>query len=81
MVDAYFASSSSGQPTFLNIGHAYPHPGRFTVVIWRENRGTFGGSPESRFRGRVLCVTGLVQTYGGVPEIIARSRNQIRVVG
>jgi DNA/RNA endonuclease YhcR with UshA esterase domain len=81
VVDSYFASSSSGQPTFLNMGHAYPNPSRFTIVIWRENRGTFGGSPENRFLGHVLCVTGLVQTYGGVPEIIARSAAQIRVVG
>jgi hypothetical protein len=81
IVDSHFAGSSSGQPTFLNMGNAYPNPNRFTVVIWRENRGSFGGSPETRFRGRTLCVTGLVQMYGGVPEIIARARTQIRVAG
>jgi hypothetical protein len=81
VVDSYFARSSSGQPTFLNMGNAYPNPSRFTVVIWRENRGSFGGSPETRFRGRTLCVTGLVQMYGGAPEIIARARTQIRVAG
>jgi hypothetical protein len=81
VVDSYFARSSSGQPTFLNMGNAYPNPSRFTVLIWRENRGSFGGSPETRFRGRTLCVTGLVQMYGGAPEIIARARTQIRVTG
>jgi hypothetical protein len=81
VVDSHFARSSSGQPTFLNMGNAYPNPSRFTVVIWRENRGSFGGSPETRFRGRTLCVTGLVQMYGGVPEIIARARTQIRIAG
>jgi hypothetical protein len=81
IVDSYFARSSSGQPTFLNMGNAYPNSNRFTVVIWRENRSSFGGSPVTRFRGRTVCVTGLVQTYGGVPEIIARARAQIRVVG
>jgi len=81
VVDSHFAGSSSGQPTFLNMGNAYPNPNRFTVVIWRENRGSFGGSPETRFRGRTLCVTGLVQMYGGAPEIIARARTQIRVAG
>jgi len=81
VVDSHFAGSSSGQPTFLNMGNAYPNPNRFTVVIWRENRGSFGGSPETRYRGRTLCVTGLVQMYGGVPEIIARARTQIRVAG
>ena len=38
VVDGYFARSSSGEPTFLNMGNAYPNPNRFTVVIWRENR-------------------------------------------
>jgi hypothetical protein len=81
VVGSYFASSSSGQPTFLDMGNRYPNPNRFTVLIWRENRGTFGGSPERRFRGRSICVRGVVQSYRGVPEIIARSPTQIRIVG
>jgi hypothetical protein len=81
IVDSYFARSSSGQPTFLDMGNAYPNSSRFTVLIWRENRSSFGGAPEIRFRGRTICATGLVQTYRGVPEIIARARAQIKIVG
>jgi len=33
VVGTRYASSSSGSPTFLNIGLQYPDPGRFQVVI------------------------------------------------
>jgi DNA/RNA endonuclease YhcR with UshA esterase domain len=74
-----YAASTNGSPTFLNLGVNYPNPNRFTVLIWIENRAAFG-RPEVRYRGRTICVRGLVQTYQGVPEIIARSTSQIRII-
>lgn len=74
-----FASSSSGSPTFLNLGVNYPNPRRFTVVIWIEDRGAFG-RPEVRYRAKNICVRGRVASYRGVPEIEARSPSQIRVI-
>jgi hypothetical protein len=73
-----YAASSNGSPTFLNIGVDYPNPRRVTVVIWGENRARFG-SPERRYRGHTLCVRGLVEAYGGVPEIEVTSPAQITV--
>jgi len=75
-----YASSSNGSPTFLNIGADYPSSRRFTVVIWGRNRARFG-APGRRYRGRTICVRGYVETYGGIPEIEARSPAQIRIVG
>ncbi len=74
-----YAASTSGSPTFLNLGVDYPNPSRFTVLIWIDNRAAFG-RPEVRYRGRTICVRGLVQNYKGVPEIIARSTSQIRII-
>jgi DNA/RNA endonuclease YhcR with UshA esterase domain len=74
-----YAASSTGSPTFLNLGVNYPNPSRFTVLIWIENRGAFG-RPEVRYRGRTICVRGLVQSYQGVHEIVARSTSQIRII-
>ena len=71
-----YASSSNGAPTFLNLGVDYPNPRRFTVVIWGRNRSNFG-TPERTYRGRVICVRGLVRAYQGRPEIHASSRSQI----
>ena len=74
-----YAASSNGSPTFLNLGVDYPNPNRVTVLIWSENRAAFG-RPEVRYRGRTICVRGRVQSYQGVPEIVARSTSQIRII-
>lgn len=75
----YHASSSNGEPTFLNLGFDYPNPRRFTIVIWQEDRAKFG-APERRLRGRTICVTGRVSEYDGVPQIVVRSPSQIRLM-
>jgi hypothetical protein len=75
-----YASTSNGSPTFLNMGVDYPSSRRVTVVIWGRNRARFG-APETRYRRRMICVRGYVDTYRGVPEIEARLPSQIRVVG
>jgi hypothetical protein len=51
----YFARSSNGQPTFLNIGVDYPDSRRFTIVIWGSDRSRFG-NPERRYLRRTVCV-------------------------
>jgi hypothetical protein len=80
VVGSVFARSSNGSPTFLNLGRDYPSPARFTVVIWIENRAAFG-TPERRYRGRTICVRGLVKLYRGSPEVVARSPSQIAIAG
>jgi hypothetical protein len=73
-----FAVSSNGSPTFLDVGNAYPSTNRLSLVIWIENRSAFG-RPESKYRGRTVCVRGLVSDYNGSPEIILRSLSQITI--
>jgi len=75
----HYAASSNGSPTFLNVGADYPNPSRFVVLIWSENRAAFG-QPEVRYRGRTICVRGLVSSYQGVPEIVARTASQMRII-
>ena len=76
----FYAASSNGSPTFLNLGVDHPNPRRFTVVIWIENRARFG-APERRYRGRTICVRGLVRSYQGLPQIHASFPSQIAVAG
>ena len=75
---AKFAASSSGSPTFLDVGHPYPNPNRLSLVIWIENRAAFG-RPESKYRGKKICVRGRVSDYRGSPEIVLRRPAQIKV--
>ena|SRR5438309_4433050 len=65
VVDAHFASLGEGQPTFLDIGRPYPDPDRFSIVIWGRDRGNFAAPPEQTYRGRTICVSGLIDTAAG----------------
>jgi hypothetical protein len=78
VVRTYFASSTNGRPTFLDVGYAYPDSRRFSIVIWIEDRSKFG-RPERRYYLHTVCVRGRAETYQGTPEIVLRSRSHIRV--
>lgn len=75
-----YASGSRGEPTFLNLGKDYPDPDRFTVVIWGENRDNFPFAPEVEYDNKTICVSGLIETYEGVPQIIADTPSDIETV-
>jgi micrococcal nuclease len=77
VVSTRYASSSKGEPTFLNLDKAYPNQ-IFTVVIWGSNRSKFK-TPEEDYKGKKICVTGKITAYDGVPEIIADDPKQIRI--
>ncbi|MBW8034871.1 MAG: hypothetical protein FVQ79_04295 [Planctomycetes bacterium] len=79
VVDSNYARSTSGRPTFLNLGKPYPQAGRFTIVIWGEDRSNFSFSPESYYRGKTICAVGLIELYQGSPEIEVSSPQQIAV--
>ena len=74
-----WATSSRGQPTFINLGNAYPNTNRFQAIIWVQNRGNFSFAPESYYSGKTISVTGLIVNYEGIPEIEVTSPSQIQV--
>jgi len=76
---AYWAESSRGKPTFINIGKPYPEPERFTVIIWGRNRDNFSHPVEKYYEGKTVCVTGMVIEYNGMPEMEVKSPDQITV--
>jgi hypothetical protein len=70
VVTAFYARSSRGRPTFLNLGYAYPDTRRLTVLVWGRNRVNFPRAPEQMFRaGTTICAQGVVKRYRGVAEI------------
>ncbi|MGC8781217.1 MAG: hypothetical protein ACP5UQ_10165 [Anaerolineae bacterium] len=77
VVDTYYASRSNGAPTFLNLGAKGTDPNRFTIVIWGEYRANFDPPPEVAYRNKTICVTGRIQLYRGVPEILIKSPAEI----
>jgi hypothetical protein len=76
VVSTRYASSTKGQPTFLNLDKAYPNQ-VFTVLIWGSNRAKFG-APESEYKGKRICVTGKIENFRGVPEIVASDPQQVK---
>src|SRR6266478_7894367 len=77
VVSTRYASTTKGQPTFLNLDKPYPNQ-IFTVVIWGSNRSKFG-APESEYKGKRICVTGKITEYRNVPQIIAERPQQIQM--
>jgi hypothetical protein len=67
------ATSSRGEPTFINLDAAYPNQ-VFTILIWGDDRQNVGTLPPE---GSRVCATGLVQDYHGVPEIVVRNSGQL----
>jgi len=76
VVSARFSASTKGQPTFLNLEKPYPNQ-IFTVVIWGSDRAKFG-TLETEYKGKRICVTGKIENFRGVPEIIASDPQQIK---
>ena len=79
VVDSNYAVRSNGSPTFLNFSRAYPnHP--FVIVIWGQHRSNFPSYPETYYLLKNVCVTGLIESYKGKPDIAVSNRSQIVVV-
>ncbi len=74
-----WASTSRGQPTFLNLDQPYPNQ-IFTVVIWGQNRFRFSSPPEELYRNRFVCATGAIAEYRGVPQVVINMPRQITVM-
>jgi DNA/RNA endonuclease YhcR with UshA esterase domain len=78
VASATYAVRTKGRPTFLNLDQPYPNQ-IFTVLIWGSDRNKFKNPPESFFKGKRICVTGVIKSYRGKPEIVVRSPDQIIV--
>jgi hypothetical protein len=63
------ATSSRGEPTFINLDSACPNQ-VFTILVWGDDRKAVGELPHT---GSHVCATGLIKDYRGVPEIVASS--------
>ena len=79
VVSAFFATSTNGQPTFLNIGKEYPDPKRFTALIWGRDLENFPFNPDEYYFGKTICIQGFVEEYKGTLEIEVTDPEQIKI--
>ena len=80
VASAAHIAAVKGQPTFLNLDRPYPDQ-PFNVVIWGSARSRFDAPPERAFDGEEICVTGLIETYRGKPQIVVSDPEQIVLIG
>jgi DNA/RNA endonuclease YhcR with UshA esterase domain len=76
LASAHYAARSRSQPTFLNLGNAYPAQ-IFTAVIFGDDRAKFG-EPEKTLQGKRICVTGTIRLYRGSAEVILNESDQLK---
>lgn len=71
-----YMEKSKSQPTFLNMGAAYPNQ-LLTIVIWKDARKYFKKPPETALLNREICITGKIIEYNGKPEIVFQKPEQM----
>jgi micrococcal nuclease len=64
--------------TLLNLDKPSPNH-VFTAYIGASDRDKFEKPPETLYSGKEICVTGMIQSYQGRPEIIVKEPSQIKV--
>lgn len=65
-------------PTVMRVGGTYPYE-RINVVIYGDNRGKFSPTPEEAYRGKDICVTGMVDFYDGAAAMVVDDPAEIEV--
>lgn len=78
VVSAFYASQSKGRPTTLNLGGTFLNH-YLTVLIRGSDRGKFEKPPERLYAGKKICVTGMIKSDRGRPEIVVSAPEQIEV--
>jgi hypothetical protein len=77
--DKVYSTKPEGRVTCLYLGGDYPN--QLLAVMIKDGAGSkFKGKPEIDFRGKDVCVTGVVVNDKGKPEIAVSSPKQIKIV-
>ena len=79
VVSGVYATDTDATPTYLNIGKDFPNDSRFVAVIFGDDRSNFSKPPEDTYEGKDVAVSGEVETFNGVAEIIVNHPNDITV--
>ena len=77
VASSHYAGGSRGTPTFVNLDKPYPN-NVFTILIWGEDLAKFNPKP-STWDGKRVCATGVITSYRGSPEIVAKTADQVTV--
>lgn len=79
VADITYATDSSGSPTFIDLGEAYPSEDRFTIVIWEEHLSDVQSVLNDIEINDLIFVEGYIDMYDGIPQIEVTDPEQITV--
>ena len=75
--DKVYGSSHTSDGTLLYLGEEYPKQ-LLTLIIKPSDLSKFKGHPDIDFKGKDICITGVVVNDKGKPEIIVTDPKQIK---
>jgi len=79
IASAKYVVDAPGSPTYLNFDRPFPDQS-CSVIIDEATRARFKVAPEKAFRGKLVCVTGVIMTdYRGRAQIAVSNPAQIVV--
>jgi hypothetical protein len=79
IMSAKYLENSKAKPTYLDFDRPYPDQ-TFAAVIPQAARAKFKDAPETAFKGKNVCVTGLITANThGKPQIIVEDPAQIKI--
>jgi hypothetical protein len=75
--DKVYGSSHTSDGTALYLGEEYPKQ-LLTLIIKTSDLSKFKGHPDIDFKGKDVCITGVVVNDKGKPKIIISDPKQIK---
>ena len=71
-----YNKKGKGSPTYINLDKQFPNH-VFSITIWGDDRKNFSFEPEMELMNKAICVTGIIKTFKGVPQLTLNSESQM----
>lgn len=68
-----------GNPTWVDVGAAYPNAERLSVVLWGTEKNGSSLIEPSQLEGRRICMVGKITNYKGTSQIVLKYRYQFEL--
>jgi len=78
-VSIKFVENGKSNPTYINLDKKFPDQ-LFTIVIYENVRNKLSYIPEEKLMNKEICISGKVEQYKGVPQIILQNEKAIELI-
>ena len=78
VAQAFYDTNNPRGLTVLNLVRPYPDH-VFSVIIWGKDRPKFERPPETAYKEKDICVSGLISSFKGRPQVVVDGPDQIRL--